>query len=75
MKYAEFFDPPDGEEMKSANRESDEDDQEMKDYEEELADDDDEAVGNDDEHEMDGEAEEKPISNFQKKQEKVKGIL
>ncbi|XP_067036047.1 U3 small nucleolar ribonucleoprotein protein MPP10-like [Acropora muricata] len=71
MKYAEFFDPPDGEEMKSANRESDEDDQEMKDYEEELADDD-EAVGNDDEHEMDGEAEEKPISNFQKKQEKVR---
>ena len=46
----------------------------MKDYEEELADDD-EALGNDDEHEMDVEAEEKPISNFQKKQEKVKGIL
>lgn len=74
MKYADFFDPPDGEEMESTNRESDEDDKEMKDSEEELAEDD-EALGNNNEHEVDVEAEERPISNFQKQQQKVKGII
>lgn len=82
MKYADFFDPPDGETTGKEGSENDsegEDENEAdemvaeneEDEEEELEDD--EVVASSSEGEMDSDEEQpKTMSNFEKKQQKVK---
>ena len=76
MKYADFFDPPDGE--SSANKGSEEDDDNEIDEEMEVDEDADEeqedgnvAASGEDEEDTDEESTE-AVSNFEKKQQKVK---
>lgn len=82
MKYADFFDPPDGEPSanKGSGEEREEDEENEADEEMEIDEDADEeiedgnvAASSEDEVDTD-EEKSKTISNFEKKQQKVKGL-